>query len=416
MIKFLGFFSLIMIFVAGSVLAENDGRIYGKITTTDGDILEGLIRWDKNEGSWVDILNGTKDLSNKKSKKYSETDRRKQNRNKETSIEIFGISLGKTSSSNWTLFNSAQSGIRFGHIKSLEPIGDDRALLVLKSGEEVELFGGSTDIGNGIREIIIEDEEEGEVELLWDDIELIEFMPANYNDESMFGERLYGTLTTRRGDEFTGFVCWDVDELFGTDILDGDEDGRDRKIKFGKIKSIERYSSNGATIVLTNGDELLLKNSNDIDDGNRGIIISDPGFGQIVIMWDDFDKLIFSEAPHQVKYSDFDGGHPLMGTVYSEDGESYTGQIRWDDDEEYSWEILDGDYHDIEFDVEFGLIKKIEKKSQRTSIITTLDGRTFRLRGSNDVDSDNKGIFIETSADDEVKLDWDEFSYVEFKK
>ncbi len=412
MIKLLGLCSLIMIFIAGTVMAENEGRIYGKITTTDGDILEGLIRWDKNEGNWVDILNGTKDLSNKSKRKLSKSDRRKRNR--ETSIEIFGITIGKTSSSSWNIFNSAQSGIRFGHIRTFEPIDDDRVLLVLKSGEEVELYDGSTDIGNGIREIIIEDESEGDVELLWDDIELIEFASADYDDESYFGERLFGTLTSRRGDEFTGYVCWDVDELFTGDILDGDEKGRSRKIKFGKIKSIERYSSNGATVTLTNGDEKLLKNSNDIDDGNRGIIISDPGFGQVVVEWDEFDKLEFTKAPRQVKYNEFDGGHPLMGTVYTEDGDSYTGRIRWDDDEEYSWEILDGEYHDIEFDIEFGLIRKIEKRSHRTSIVTTLDGRTFRLRGSNDVDGDNKGIFIKIDNNDEVELDWDEFSYVEF--
>lgn len=414
MVRLIGLFSLILIFIAGTVMAENEGRIYGKITTTDGDVLEGLIRWDKNEGNWVDILNGTKDLSNKSKRKLSKSDRRKRDR--ETSIEIFGITIGKTSSSCWNIYNSAQSGIRFGHIKTLEPIDDDRVLLILKSGEEVELYNGSTDIGNGIREIVIEDENEGDVELLWDDIEMIEFESADYDSESFYGDRLYGTLTTRRGDEFTGYVCWDMDELFTSDILDGDEKGRDRKIKFGKIKSIERYSSNGATITLTNGDEKLLKNSNDIDDGNRGIIISDPGFGQVVVEWDEFDNLVFTKAPRQIKYNEFDGGHPLMGTVYTEDGDSYTGKIRWDDDEEYSWEILDGEYHDIEFDIEFGLISKIEKRSHRTSIITILDGRTFRLRGSNDVDNDNKGIFVETDNDDEVEIDWDEFSYVEFKK
>ena len=414
MVKLIGLFSLILIFIAGTVMAENEGRIYGKITTTDGDVYEGLIRWDKNEGNWVDILNGTKDLSNKSKRKYSKSDRRKRDR--ETSIEIFGITIGKTSSSCWNIYTSAQSGIRFGHIKTLEPIDDDRVLLILKSGEEVELYNGSTDIGNAIREIVIEDESEGDVELLWDDIELIEFESADYDDESYFGERLYGTLTTRRGDEFTGYVCWDMDELFTGDILDGDEKRRGRKIKFGKIKSIERYSSNGATIILTNGDEKLLKNSNDIDDGNSGIIISDPGFGQVIIEWDEFDNLVFTKAPRQIKYNEFDGGHPLMGTVYTEDGDSYTGKIRWDDDEEYSWEILDGEYHDIEFDIEFGLISKIEKRSHRTSIVTIRDGRTFRLRGSNDVDNDNKGIFIETDNDDEVEIDWDEFSYVEFKK
>ncbi|MCH8142169.1 MAG: thiolase family protein [Proteobacteria bacterium] len=73
-----------------------------------------------------------------------------------------------------------------------------------------------------------------------EDIDLIEFSQAPSDIESVFGERLYGTLTTRHGEEYTGFVCWDMDELFMTDVLDGEERGRTRKIRFGRISSIER--------------------------------------------------------------------------------------------------------------------------------------------------------------------------------
>ena len=45
------------------VSADNSNRIYGKMTTVDGDVFEGLIRWDKNEGSWVDVLDATKERS-----------------------------------------------------------------------------------------------------------------------------------------------------------------------------------------------------------------------------------------------------------------------------------------------------------------------------------------------------------------
>lgn len=401
--------TLAVMFVAGSLLAgDSDGRIYGKITTTDGDVFEGLIRWDKNEASWMDILNGNKDIP--KSRRRKSKSRR---RDRETSIEIFGIKIGQGSHS-WNWSSSAQSGIRFGHIKSLEVVNDDAVLLILKSGHEVEFENGSTDIGTSIREIIIEDEDEGEIELVWDDLESIEFMAAGSDIESNFGDRLYGTLITRRGDEYTGLVCWDVDELFPTDILNGEDKRRDRKIKFGKIASIERYSSSAATITLTNGDELVLRGSNDVDDDNRGITIADPGFGQVIVEWDEFDRIDFFEAPRQVGYDDFDGGRKIRGTVYTEDGEEFTGDIRWDDDEEYTWEILDGEYRDVEFDVEFGLIAKIEKRSHRSSIITTTDGRTFRLRGSNDVDGDNRGIFID-SDDEEIEVDWEDFDYVEFE-
>lgn len=398
--------ALLLMTLVSSISADNSGRIYGKIYLTDGDELEGFIRWDKNEGSWVDILNGSKDRNDSHFGRRSS--RKRRNRG---SVNIFGL---KFMGAQWDLSGSVASGIRFGHIKTLEVIDDDRALLYLKSGEEVEFEDGSTDIGDGIREIVVEDRDEGEIELDWEDIDRIEFMESPANETSAFGERLYGTLTTRRGDEFTGYVCWDVDELFTNDILNGDDKRRSRRIKFGKIASIERYSSSAARIILRSGDEMVLRGSNDVDDDNRGIAIADPGIGQVTVEWDDFDKLVFADPPPGEAYSRFDGGRRLKGTVYTEDGDEFTGYIRWDDDEEYTWEILDGDDHDVEFDIEFGLIREIEKKSYRGATVTLRDGRVIRLRGSNDVNEDNKGIIIDTESDGEVYVDWEEFSRIQF--
>jgi hypothetical protein len=398
--------------LAVTVEADDSGRIYGEITTVEGDVFEGFIRWDKNEGNWVDILDATKELPKRSTYKNA----RRKYRDRETTIEIFGITIGKSRSSSSDWWSSAQSGIRFGHIKALEVVDDDAVLLTLKSGQEIEMSGGGTDIGSGIREIIIEDRHEGEIELDWDDLESIAFMPAPSGTESNFGERLYGTLTTRRGDEYTGYVCWDVDELFPTDILDGEEKSRSRKIKFGKIISIERYSSSSAKVTLTNGDQIVLRGTNDVDNDNRGIVISDPSFGQVTVKWDEFDRLDFKKAPLQVQYKEFDGGRRLTGTVYTEDGESYTGTVRWDNDEEYTWEILNGDYRDVEFDIEFGLIKSIEKRSRSSSIVTVRDDRSFRLSGSNDVNDENKGIFVILPDGDEVEIEWEDFDRVEFSK
>ena len=408
-VKLIGVVATAVILFALSALADSSGRIYGKITTVDGEVLQGLIRWDKNEGNWVDIFNGNKELRTKHGDKRD----RKKYRDQERSIELFGITIARTGSS-WSWSGSAQSGMRFGHLRSLEVIDDDAALLTLKSGEEVELEGGSTDVGDGVREIIIEDKAEGEIELEWEDIERIDFMETDPDLVSNLGQRLYGTVTVRRGDQYTGFVCWDMDELFSRDILDGNQKGRRRKVKFAKIKSIERYSSSAATVTLVNGDELLLRGTNDVDDSNNGIAVSDPGLGQVVVGWDEFDRLDFTDIPQTVPYREFDGGRPLEGTVFTEDGDSYQGRICWDNDEEFTWEILDGNYHDVEFDIEFGLIKEIKKKSYRSSIVTVWDGRSFRLRGSNDVDEDNKGIFITTADGNETEVDWEDFDRVEF--
>ncbi len=393
---------------APAARADTGGRIYGKLTTVDGDVYEGLIRWDMNEASWVDILNGNKEL------KRSGKGRRKYH-DREKTIKILGITIGRSRTYSYES-GSAQSGLCFGHIKSLEVIDDDAVFLTLKSGETVELEGGSTDIGEDIREIVIEDINEGEIEFEWDDVERIDFMQGSATLVSNFGERLYGTLRSRRGDEFTGWICWDVDELFTNDVLDGNERNRKHKIEFGKIEAIERHSSNAAHVYLKSGGDYILRGTNDVDDDNRGISVYVEGLGQIKVGWDEFERMDFTAPPHQVTYDEFDGGRRLQGTVYTEGGETHTGTIRWDDDEKYTWEILDGEFRDIEFDVEFRHIKEIKRRGYHSSIVTLWDGTSLRLKGTNDVDEDNKGIFIEMANGDEIELEWDEFDRVEFSE
>ena len=76
----------ILIVTFGAVMtatADESGRIHGKIFTVDGDTYEGLIRWDKNEASWVDILDGTKELEHRKHSKS----RRRSHSKSRTSID-----------------------------------------------------------------------------------------------------------------------------------------------------------------------------------------------------------------------------------------------------------------------------------------------------------------------------------------
>ncbi|HPM36091.1 MAG TPA: hypothetical protein PK186_00875 [candidate division Zixibacteria bacterium] len=407
---------LILAVATGALLAAcahaaGGDRIYARVVTVDGDEYEGLIRWDKNEASWADMLDGIRS-----SEKGGDDSDRTTRGKTERRIKIFGFTVGTESDSWWS--PSAQCGVRFGHLRRLQPLGDDRALLEFKSGQRVELSGGSTDLGDGVREIVVEDPGEGEVHLVWGDIEEVIFQLTDKDSESVFGERLYGTLTTRRGETFTGFIAWDVDEVFGQDVLDGEEGDRSRKIQFAKIKTIERYSSSGATVSLVSGsDELVLRGTNDVNDDNRGIIVADPSFGQVIVGWDEFERVEFSRPNEdRASYDAFDGGRPLSGKVATEDGKTYTGRIRWDDDESHTWEILDGDSQDIQFDIEFGAIKRIEKRTNRSSMVTLWDGREFRLRGSNDVDSDNKGIFVTQGDGETVEVAWEDFASVEFDR
>ena len=137
-VKVLTLTVVIIISGAAALLAENEGRIYGKVYTEDGDVLEGLIRWDRNEASWVDILDGTKEIPEDYEREArTERDRYREKRKK---VELFGLEIYSESGDYYT--KAAQSGLRFGHIKMLKVMDDNTALLRLKSGQEDKLSGG----------------------------------------------------------------------------------------------------------------------------------------------------------------------------------------------------------------------------------------------------------------------------------
>lgn len=80
-----------LIFISFPATAsDNSGRIYGKITTVDGDIYRGYIRWDKNEASWVDVLNGNKELPDRD----EEATEPVRHKHQAPRIEIFGLKIG----------------------------------------------------------------------------------------------------------------------------------------------------------------------------------------------------------------------------------------------------------------------------------------------------------------------------------
>ena len=88
---------------------------------------------------------------------------------------------------------------------------------------------------------------------------------------------------------------------------------------------------------------------------------------------------------------------------------------RWDDDEECTWEVIDTEFRNVEMDIELGYISTIRRKGCCSAIITLWDGHEFKVKGSNDVDDENKGIFVILDSGEEIEIDWEDFDYVEFK-
>ena len=170
----------------------------------------------------------------------------------------------------------------------------------------------------------------------------------------------------------------------------------------------ERAGSGGARVTLLDGSAMVLRGTNDVNSSISGISVSDPTLGEVKLEWDEFDRVRFHPADAEPGWGFFDGGHPTRGTVLTEAGQEYSGEIAWDNDETASWEMLNGEMDGVEFQIEFGNIARI-RKTGRGALVELRDGRTFELDGSNDVDDGNRGITVRTGGEAH-EIEWEEFS------
>jgi hypothetical protein len=425
---------------SGLLHAQETDRIWGRVTTRTGEVHEGFIRWDRNEGSWVDVLDGSKDSGPIQFVDWWNR-AHPEDRFRDRVIELAGYRI--TWDDDEPDFpDSHESGVRFGHIRRLTVTDDDRALLTLHTGRVAELWGGSSDLGRGLRELLVIGLDGNVAEMEWEDLETVDFFAAPGTARAR-GQRLYGTVEAEGGRTFSGFIGWDLDEILTTDTLVGYlPDGGRREILFGRISAIDP-ADDGATVVLRDGQRLELSGAEDVDDENDGIEVSDPGLGRVEMDWEDLVGVRFHAPENRPGLDRFDGGRRLRGTVVTTDSTELTGWIRWDGDEEYSWELLDGSDDGLLFDVEFGQIASIERRVEVSvgvnlgptgadvessriegAKVTLRDGRVLELAGSNDVDDSNGGIFVLEdgsggSPDDPetewVMVKWGDFREVRFE-
>lgn len=379
----------IFLFLLMPAFAQNNqGFIYGKVTTVDDDVYQGCIRWNDEEVFWFDMFNSEK-RGNPWLDELSREDRRVLEDEHDDSFSFIF-------SSSWDEDFNHVFVCQFGNIRKINILGRDDVELTFKDGTAIDLEGGSNDIGTNI---YVLDEELGEIKLKWDRIDEIAFMPVPSGVKNTFGKPIFGTVYTEKRDEFTGYIQWDHDERLSGDELDGDNRDGEISIEFGKIKSIQK-DGNGSLVLLEGGREFKLRGSNDVNNDNRGIIVNVSDFGRVDIPWEDFEKLVL-DPDHKKSgpsYNDFRMPEYLAGTVNT-DSESFSGMIIFDLDETLDFEILQGNLDDMKFMIPFRNIKSIEPKNYNYSKIELRNGKKILLGDAHDVTYDNYGILI--MADDE---------------
>jgi hypothetical protein len=254
----------------------------------------------------------------------------------------------------------------------------------------------------------------GEIELEWERIEQVEFLPTP-KDLDIDVHRLYGTVQTEDG-EFRGWIQWDQDECVSSDKLDGDSRDGSLSLEMGKIRTIEKRSNRSSLVVLEDGREFVLDGSNDVNDENRGIYVEDDRYGRLLISWDAFERVEFSRPGNSgPAYTDYAAGKRLHGKVTDTSGNTHSGQIVWDLDETESWEFLDGDWGDISYSVPFEMISSVVPEGRESSRVTLRGGKELLLEDAADVGEGNAGIAVVLSDGEIDYIPWDHVRRVDFE-
>ncbi|WP_282125169.1 hypothetical protein [Marinifilum flexuosum] len=406
-VLFFSLFFTILLSALGIKAQNYPCYLYGSITTVDGDVYEGPLRWNDEEVFLTDVFNSEK-IENPYLKYVKEEKKRvvEYKRRKRTSWYRVEYGDGQP----YSAFNR-KFECRFGDINSISVTGRESVNLELKTGKFINLSGGSNDVGN---QIWIMDRELGLLKIDWNRIDVVNFFSPEKQPIENFGEPIYGKITTTIG-EFTGFIQWDHDERLLGDKLDGVSRDGDMDIPFTKISKIQK-EENGSRITLMSGRNLLLKSSNDVSRNNRGIIVTIPNVGRIDFTWKHFLTLDLLPLPKTTKscFSEFNDSERLYGKVTNKEGETFEGVIVYDLDEAMDSEILNGFNNELEFSVPFRNVRKITPKAYNYCLVELKSGQNLFLGDQTDVSGKNAGILIFTGNDSYRVFDWEEIHEIEF--
>lgn len=409
----------VLLLTASNVSAQDQGYLYGKIYMDDGHTYEGAIRWGKEEVYWVDVFNASKKendyihyLSEDERKKLDDK-RRWQNGNYFSSSSWRWLNFGSDDDRSRDSDFIHQFSCQFGEIKSIRLLSSKRAEVELQSGLKFKVDGeGYNDLGTDLKII---DKEIGDIDVSWNRIERVEFKSTPATLSNKFGEPLYGTVETFQG-SFTGYIQWDHDERLTTDKLDGDSEDGKVAIMFEKITTLEPHM-NRCAVTLKSGRTLELRNSNDVNSENRGIIITNESGMIVDVPWSECKRVTLkpvSAAP-AIKYENFSSQKALKATVLTQSGKKITGKFVLDLDEEYDFELFQGKSDELNYAIPLRSIKSISVINGTLAEVRLTNGTKLTLDDSQDTGELNQGVLVFESKDRPTYIAWEDVKEIEFQ-
>jgi hypothetical protein len=403
------------------------GLLYGRITTDGGATYEGRLRFGGDEEAfWGDYFNGFKDENPWAA--HAPLERLPKERRP---IEIFGVEIGHRER---RIDLGRPFMARFGDIARIEGRGRE-VRVTLKSGTVFDLdrleagdFDDGVRVWDGRRGVV--DLDSGIEDLDRRRIRTIEPLPTPRptsrpaTQSGAAPDRLHGTVRTRQGD-FTGFLQWGREERVGSDELDGHSADGELGLRFDTIRSIARRSRDSSLVTLFDGREIVLSDTPEVGHGNRGIYVDDRRYGRVLVSWDAFERVDFSDLSRGGSgpaYGDFPPGRPLTGNVTTRAGRRLAGRLVYDLDESETTETLDAPSQGVDYTIPFGLIAAIvpagrEERGAQRARVTLQSGEELQLERAGDLGEGNAGVLIFVDGREHPEyVPWTDVEQVDFDR
>ena len=253
---------------------------------------------------------------------------------------------------------------------------------------------------------------------------------------------LYGVVETRKG-HFEGRLQWHRGDAFWSDFLEARKEdrpywssvpvadrmrtsevevfgktmtkrhlasrGRGFMARYGDLERIEVHGTSWSTVVFRDGSEVDVEGGRDF---RADVLIYAANGTETRLEWERILRIRFMPTPEDLVVPDL---FRMYGTVTTSKG-PLTGYIQWDKQECLNTDIIDG--HDkktqVEMEVPFGNIQSVERLDADSSRWTFHGGESVELYGTNDVNHENRGIWVESPEWGRVAVSWSAFERLDF--
>ena len=393
-----------------SQAANPEPTLYGTVTHENGQSVTGSIRWGDQESFLSDIFNGEK-LSTTGIEHLSDDEKEAlENHQPGPKAQIGGLAITFKSFFGKEI-KLPKFNVHFGAIKKIEH-SNGTFTVTLHDGSSFQTNDQHNDTSDEVFVLNTEGETTAyEIE----DLSSIVFSAAPENAKT-FNDGIYGTVNSELG-TFYGRIMWDKDERTLSEKLDGNDESQEHDINFSAIKSIEKVNEgNAAKVELKDGNTLVLKGTNDVNNSNRGIWIDNPETGRVEIKWQQFTKLNIETVDVDWKsFNDYVAqAKKISGTITLKDKQQIKADaLTFDLNQQSQAELFDADMNGSNRQVPFKLIKKITQKNKQAVELLMRNDQQMMAYGSRNVTQDNNGV-LATINDKHQWYQWEEIESIEF--